>query len=54
MQCLGIAAETAGNKELMKKASDGLKKLTDDWKIDRLVQWCKMREKVCRERGLDF
>ena len=54
MQGLGLAAERAGNKDLMKKASDGLKKLTEDWKIDRLVRWCKMREKVCKEEGLEF
>ena len=43
MQGLGIAAEKAQNKDLMKKASDGLKKLTKDWQIARLVQWLEMR-----------
>ena len=43
MQGLGAAAEMAQNKDLMKKASDGLKKLTKDWQIARLVQWLEMR-----------
>ena len=41
MQALAEAAEQARNVELFKRAWDGLKKLTKDWKIDRLVQWSK-------------
>ena len=41
MEALGAAAKQARNEELFKKAWDGLKKLTTDWKIDRLVQWSK-------------
>ena len=41
MEALGEAAEQARNVELTKKAWDGLKKLTKDLKIDRLVQWSK-------------
>ena len=41
MKGLGAAAEMAQNKDLEKKALDGMKKLTKDWQIDRLVQWCK-------------
>ena len=47
LQSLGTAAARAGNEDLIKKASDGLKKLTEEWKIYRI-------EKVCQERGLDF
>ena len=47
MEALGEAAEQARNQELLKKAWDGLKKLTKDWKIDRLVQWSK-------ENNVDF
>ena len=41
MQALAAAATQARNVELFKKSWDGLKKLTNDWKIDRLVQWSK-------------
>ena len=41
MQALAAAATKARNVELFKKSWDGLKKLTKDWKIDRLVQWSK-------------
>ena len=51
---LGMAAEKAQNKDLMKKASDGFKKFTKDWQIDRFAQWLKMRGEWCKKEGLDF
>ena len=46
MQALAAAAKQARNEELLKKAWDGLKKFTKDWKIDILV-------KLCKDNGID-
>ena len=41
MQDLGEAAQEAEDEILEKKAFDGLKKIAEDYKLNRVVKWCK-------------
>ncbi len=54
-QSLGMAVARDGNKDLMKKASDLMKKLTDEWKIYRIgVQGKGLRLLSCSKTKCIF